>query len=79
MAGWDYIIGETGYNRPFVFWDKGTNLAFDGTGVTTVTMTILKSDLTATAPAIANIPLVVTQVNGLEAYLAVASATPMVT
>ena len=78
MAGWDYIVGETGYNRPFVFWDKGTNLAFDGTGVTTVTMTILDADLTATTPPIAAIPLVVTQANGLEAYLPVVAATPNV-
>jgi len=78
MAGWDYIVGETGYDRPFVFWDKGTNLAFDGTGVTAVTMTILDADLTATTPAIADIPLVVTQANGLEAYLTVAAGTPNV-
>ena len=79
MAGWDYIVGETGYDRPFNFWDKGTNLGFNGTGVSTVTMTILKSDLTAVTPtAISNVALTVTQVNPLKASLAVVAATPNV-
>ena len=78
MAGWDYIIGETGYERPFAFWDQGTDLAFDGTGVTSVTMEILNSDLTATSPAISGVSLTVGTVNPLKANLAVSSSTPNV-
>ena len=78
MAGWDYIIGETGYNRPFVFIDKGTNEGFDATGVSTVTMTILDTDLTATTPPIAGIVTSVVTANPLKVTLAVNSATPNV-
>ena len=78
MAGWDYIIGETAYNRPFVFIDKGTNEGYDGTGVSTVTMTILDADLTATTPAINNIAVTVDTVNPLRVLLAVNSGTPNV-
>lgn len=78
MAGWDYIVGETGYDRPFAFWDQGTNLGFDGTGVTAVTMTILNASLTPTTPAISTIALTVTQANPLKGSLAVVAATPNV-
>ena len=78
MAGWDYIVGETGYDRPFVFWDQGTDLAFDGTGVSSVTMQILNTDLTATSPAISGVALVVDTANPLKATLGVSSSTPNV-
>lgn len=78
MAGWDYIVGETGYDRPFVVFDKGTGLAFDGTGITTATMTILNSDLSATSPPINNISLTVDTANPLRVLLPVNSATPNV-
>ncbi len=78
MAGWDYIIGETGFDRPFVVFDKGTGLAFDGTGITSATMTILNSDLSATSPAINNVALTVDTANPLRLLLAVNSSTPNV-
>ena len=78
MAGWDYIIGETGYDQPFDFIDKGTNAGYDATGVTTVTMTILDPDLTATTPAIADIPCTVDVVDPLKVKLAVNQGTPNV-
>ncbi len=78
MAGWDYIIGETGYNRPFVVFDKGTGEAVDGTGITTALMTILDSDLTATTPAINDISLTVDTQNPLRVLLAVNASTPNV-
>ena len=74
MAGWDYIIGETGYNRPFVFFDKGSNEGVDATGVTSVTMTIYDPDLTATTPPINNIALTVDTPNPLRALLAVTTS-----
>ena len=76
MAGWDYIIGETGYDRPFVVYDKGTGLAFDATGVTSVTMTILNADLTATAAGSTNVALTVDTANPLRVLLPVVVATP---
>jgi hypothetical protein len=78
MAGWDYIVGETGYDQPFGFIDKGTNEGFDGTGVTTVTMTIINTDLTALAVPIADIACVVDQANPLKIHLAVVAGTPNV-
>ncbi len=78
MAGWDYIVGETGYNQPFVFIDKGTGQGFDATGVSTVTMTILDADLTPTSPAIADIPCSVDVIDPLRVLLAVNSSTPNV-
>lgn len=78
MAGWDYIKGETGYDRPFVMIDKGTNEGFDATGVTAVTMTILEADLSATTPAIADIAVSVDTADPLRVLLAVNSGTPNV-
>jgi len=78
MAGWDYIIGETGYDQPFVLFDKGTGNAVDGTGITAHTMTILDSDLTATTPAINDIALTLVTANPLKVKLPVVAATPNV-
>ncbi len=78
MAGWDYIIGETAYNRPFVVFNKGTGKAVDGTGVSSVTMTIRKSNLAATSPAINDIALTVDTPNPLRVLLAVNAGTPNV-
>ncbi len=74
MAGWDYIIGESGYNRPFVVFDKGTGKAVDGTGITSAEMTILDSDLTPTSPAISDIALTVDTANPLRVLLAVTTS-----
>jgi len=78
MAGWNYIVGETGYDRPFVFFDNGTNEEFDATGVSSVTMKILNTDLTATSPPITGIALTVDTANPLRALLSVNSSTPNV-
>jgi hypothetical protein len=78
MAGWDYILGETGYDQPFGFIDKGTNEGFDGTGVLSVDMTIINSDLSDTAPAINAISCVIDQANPLKIHLAVDSTAPNV-
>ncbi len=78
MAGWDYIIGETGYNRPFVVFDKGTGEPVDATGITSALMTILEADLTATTPAISDIALTVDTANPLRVLLAVNAGTPNV-
>jgi len=74
MAGWDYIVGETNYDQPFAFIDKGTNEGFDGTGVTTVTMTIIDSDLSPTSPVINNIATIVDTANPLRVKLAVTTS-----
>ena len=78
MAGWDYIIGETGYDQPFVLFDKGTGKAVNGTGITSQTMTIRDSDLSATSPAITNIALTVDTANPLRLLLGVVAGTPTV-
>ena len=78
MAGWDYIVGETGYDRPFVFFATGETVGFDATGITTLQMTILKADQTATAPAISDVAVVIDTVNPLRGKLAVNSGTPNV-
>ena len=78
MAGWDYIIGETGYNRPFVFFDKGTGKAVNATGITALTMSIFDSDLTALIPAINNIALTVDTSDPLRGLLVVNQGTPNV-
>jgi hypothetical protein len=75
MAGWDYIIGETGYNRPFVLFDQGTGKAVDGTGITSATMDIRNSDL---SPNITGTVLTVDTVNPLRVLLPVNSSTPNV-
>jgi hypothetical protein len=78
MAGWDYIIGETGYNQPFVLFDNGTNGPVDGTGISAATMTIRNTDLSFTSPAITDIALSVDTANPLKIKLLVNSATPNV-
>jgi len=74
MAGWDYIVGEGGYDQPFVFIDKGTNEGFDATGVTSVLMTILDSDLSATVPPISDEATTVDTADPLRTKLAVTTA-----
>ena len=74
MAGWDYIIGETGYNRPFVVFDKGTGKAVDATGITTALMPILDPDLTPTTPALSDIALTVYTATPLRVLLPVTTA-----
>lgn len=78
MAGWNYIIGETGYDQPFVLFDKGTGKAVDGTGITAQTITIRDSDLSFTSPAITNIALTLVTANPLKVKLPVVAATPNV-
>lgn len=78
MAGWDYIIGETNFDRPFAFFAKGAVSGFDATGVTAVTMKILNSDLSAVSPPISGVALTVDTANPLRALLAVNAGTPNV-
>lgn len=71
MAGWDYIKGETGFDRPIVIFEKGKLTGFDGTGVTAVTYTIIESDLTPTSPVISGVATIVDTANPLRVLLAV--------
>ena len=71
MAGWDYIKGEAGFDRPFVIFEKGQTLGFDATGVTAVSYTIIKSDLTATTPPISDVATTIDVVNPLRVLVAV--------
>lgn len=52
MSDWDYVVGETVITRGFQIFEKKPKQAFDGTGATAATITILKSDLTAATPAV---------------------------
>ncbi len=71
MAGWNYIKGESGFDRPIVVFEKGKIKGFDATGVTAVTYTIIESDLTPTTPAISNVATTVDVVNPLRVLVAV--------
>jgi len=55
MSDWNYITGEDLFNQDFILFDKGTNKQFDADTFDTVDMTIVKADLTAVSPAIANV------------------------
>jgi len=57
MSDWNYIVGEDLFNQDFLLFDRGTNKQFDATLFNTVDMTIVKSDLTAVTPAIANVAM----------------------
>ena len=74
MAGWDYIIGETGYDQPFVMFKKSDRLAYNGTGISAATMTIINSDLTPVSPTISDIALTVDTADPLRVLLAVVSS-----
>ena len=74
MAGWDYIIGETGYDQPFVMFKKSDRLAYNGTGISAATMSIVNSDLTDVSPPISNIVLTVNTADPLRVLLAVLSS-----
>ena len=71
MAGWNYIKGESGFDRPIVVFEKGKITGFDATGVTAVTYTIIESDLTATTPVISDVATTVDVVNPLRVLIAV--------
>jgi len=49
MAGWDYIVGEGGFDQPFVFFNSSDREATDGSIFTAGTLTILNSDLSSTS------------------------------
>ena len=74
MSDWDYVVGETGYNQPFIFYDKGTKLQYVGTGITTATITILKSDLTAATPAVTDASMSIDTLDPLRVIYAVTTA-----
>jgi hypothetical protein len=74
MAGWDYVIGETAYDRPFVFFEKGAIVGFNATGVTSVTLTIKNADLSPTG--ITNVLLAIDTPNPLRAFYFVNALTP---
>jgi len=57
MSDWDYIVGEENYDQPFKFYDKGTRDTVDGTWVTSATISILKSNLTASTPAVSDVAM----------------------
>ena len=78
MSDWDYIVGETQFLQPFEIYDKRTKLQIDGTGLTTATLTIMKSDLTAVSPAITNQSLTINIYNPLRLLYTVNAGTPNV-
>ncbi len=71
MAGWNYIKGETGFDRPFVVFEKGQTEGFDATGVTAVSYTIIESDLTPTTPVISGVATTIDTANPLRVLIAV--------
>ena len=76
MAGWDYIIGESGYDQPFVFFNKSDREATDGTLFTAGTLTIRNSDLSATT--ITNVAVVIDTLDPLRVLYDVDGTTSTV-
>ena len=74
MSDWDYVVGETLYNQGFQMFNKGYGGAYDRTGVTSATITILKSDLTAATPSVSNVAMSVDTTNPLRLLYAVTTA-----
>lgn len=74
MAGWDYVVGETAFDRPFQFFEKGSQIGFNATGVSAVTLTIKNADLTLTG--ITDVPLAIDTANPLRALYHVNALTP---
>jgi len=74
MAGWDYVVGETAFDRPFVFFEKGSPIGFNATGVTSVTMTIKNADLSLTG--INDIICAIDTINPLRVFYFVNALTP---
>ena len=74
MSDWDYVVGETAYTQGFQLFTKKPKAAVDGTGVTTATITILKSDLTASTPAVSNVAMTVDTEDPLRLTYAVTTA-----
>lgn len=75
MSDWDYIVGETQFLQPFEIYDKRTKLQINGTGLTSATLTIVKSDLTAVSPAILNQSVSIDTYNPLRLLYAVNAGT----
>jgi hypothetical protein len=66
MSDWDYVVGEDAYTQGFQVFTKRPKEAYDGTGVNTATITILKSDLTAATPAVVDVAMAVDTENPLR-------------
>jgi len=73
MAGWDYIIGESGFDQPFVFFNKSDREPTNGSFFTAGTLTIRNSDLSATT--ITNVAIVIDTLNPLRVLYAVDGTT----
>ena len=67
MADWNYIAGEDQFNQDFALIDKSeAGGQFDGTDITDVDMTILKSDLSAVSPPIQNVTMSIVKNNPMR-------------
>ncbi len=53
MADWVYAVGEENYSQPFSMNDLRLGEKFDGTGVTSATINIVKEDITPEVTAAA--------------------------
>jgi hypothetical protein len=71
MSDWDYVVGEDAYTQGFQVFTKKPKEAVNGTGVTTATITILKSDLTASTPPVADVAMAIDTTNPLRLTYAV--------
>jgi len=71
MSDWDYVVGETLFTRGFQIFEKKPKQAFDGTGATAATITILKSDLTPASPAVLDVAMAIDTANPLRLTYAV--------
>ncbi len=71
MSDWDYVVGETLFTKGFQVFEKKPKQAFDGTGATVATITILKSDLTAATPAVSDVAMAIDTTNPLRLTYAV--------
>ena len=66
MSDWDYVVGETVFVKGFQIFEKKPKQAYDGSGATAATITILKSDLSAATPAVSDVAMSIDTANPLR-------------
>lgn len=74
MSDWDYVVGEDNFSKGFQIFEKKPKQAFDGTGASAATITILKSDLTPSTPAVSNVAMDIDTDDPLRLIYAVTTA-----
>ena len=74
MSDWKYMVGEQNYSQDFPIFDRGTKAAFDGTNITSATISIKDTKLADLAPPLNNQAMTIPENNPLKLRYAITTS-----